>query len=127
MKLTITESQLQKACVTWFRIQYPNLRQRLFAIPNGGSRALITGKNGKKFSLEAIRMKAEGMLPGVPDMLLAVPKYPHGGLFLEMKSETGRLSPEQKAMIAELSAGYKVDVCWSLEEFQKAVNNYLNS
>ena len=37
------ESQLQKSCVMWFRLQYPRLRYLLFAVPNGGARSAVTG------------------------------------------------------------------------------------
>ena len=30
------ESQLQRICVKWFRLQYPELAVLLFAVPNGG-------------------------------------------------------------------------------------------
>jgi len=30
------ESQIQKDCVTWFRLQYPKIGRLLFAVPNGG-------------------------------------------------------------------------------------------
>lgn len=45
------ESQIQKDCVTWFRLQYPKIGRLLFAVPNGGAR------NAK----EAAIMKGEGL------------------------------------------------------------------
>lgn len=40
--LKISEDQLQRQCVKWFRMQYPKLEKRLFAIPNGGKRDVVT-------------------------------------------------------------------------------------
>ena len=34
----LTESQIQKECVAWFRRTYPNIEQLFFAVPNGGAR-----------------------------------------------------------------------------------------
>ena len=34
------ESQLQRICVKWFRLQYPELAILLFAVPNGGYASL---------------------------------------------------------------------------------------
>lgn len=56
-----------------------------FAVPNGGKRHVIT----------AVKLKAEGVRPGVPDLCFILP----GGRFagLELKSEKGILSEHQKA------------------------------
>jgi hypothetical protein len=125
MQLVQSESDIQRSCITWFRMQYPKLHLRLFAIPNGGSRAIKISERGQRYSPEAQRMKAEGMLPGVPDLFLAIPKLHYGGLFIEMKSESGRLRPDQQTMIQELGTCYRVEVCRRLEEFQKTVDDYL--
>lgn len=119
------EHRIQQACVNWFRYQYPKLSRLLFAIPNGGYRHGRTG----------VIMKAEGVVRGVPDLMLAVVTYADDGdifiecpgLFIEMKSATGSLSPDQKQMIELLqSQGYRVEVCRSLDDFMKIVNDYLN-
>jgi hypothetical protein len=115
-KRTNDESRLQKACVKWFRTQYP--KHILFAIPNGGSRGKIEG---------AI-LKAEGVLAGVPDLFLAVPNEAehYSGLFLEMKTEDGVLSANQKAIMPQLKdAGYKVVICRSFDAFKSAIHDYL--
>lgn len=117
--MTQHEHYLQVACVRWFRMQYPKYAKLLFAIPNGGKRHLKT----------AIAMKAEGAQKGVPDLMLAVPKvndYPlYFGLFIEMKSATGRLSPEQKAYLVALQIqGYKTAVCKSFDQFKQTIEEY---
>ena len=57
------EHRIQTACVRWFRLKYPHLFARLFAVPNGGRRDGITGA----------RLKEEGVLAGVADLILLVP------------------------------------------------------
>ena len=76
------EHRLQCACVRWFRYQYPHHVSLLFAVPNGGRRDAVTGA----------RLKAEGVVAGVADLLLFVPTKQHHALCIEMKTATGRQS-----------------------------------
>ena len=123
------EHNIQAACVRWFNLQWPQYRGLLFAIPNGGARSKAT----------AAKLKAEGVVPGVADLILLVPKTDlvnvngsvgilprYNALCVEMKTEKGRLSPEQKEWQAKVeSHGYKYAVCHSLDEFIAVVNGYL--
>lgn len=111
------ESDLQTACVRWFRLQYPSLALCLFAVPNGGSRNLY----------EAARMKAEGVTAGVADLILLIPGGGHGSLCIEMKSAVGRQRPEQKAWQQAVEAvGNRYVVCRSFDEFRAVVDDYLS-
>ena len=74
------EHQLQCACVRWFRYAHADLSPLLFAVPNGGRRDHITGA----------RLKAEGVVAGVADLLLLVPSQQHHALCIEMKTAKGR-------------------------------------
>lgn len=113
-----TESGMQRRCVSWFRSAYPGSASLLFAIPNGGGRSKREGGI----------LKAEGVLKGVPDLFLALPKGTIHGFFIEMKrGNQGRISPEQAHMIERLSSkGYKVEVIRSEEGFKDAINNYMD-
>lgn len=72
------------------------------------------------------KMKREGARPGFPDISLPVPRQGFHGLFIEMKSKTGRLSPDQKVVFALLKEeGNQVVVCRSWEEATKALTEYL--
>lgn len=112
------EHRIQCACVTWFRYQYPQLRHRLFAVPNGGWREKAT----------AAKMKAEGVLAGVADLILLKPSSRWGALLIEMKTETGRQSPKQKEWQTDLCSSdeYKYVVCRNYEDFVREVTNYLS-
>ena len=56
-------------------------------------------------------MKAEGVLAGIPDLMIARAAQGFYGLFVEMKTLTGSASKEQKAVIAKLQAeGYRCEV-----------------
>lgn len=112
------EHRIQCACVRWFRFQHPSLAQCLFAVPNGGRRDRVTGA----------KLKAEGVIPGVADLLLLVQRGPFGGLCIEMKTHKGYQSPEQKQWqkIVE-GQGYRYAVCRSLDDFIRIITDYLNS
>lgn len=110
------ESELQRQCVTWFRLQYPKLARLLFAVPNGGARNAVTG---------AI-LKAEGVVPGVADLLLLVPRNGYHGLAIEMKTRTGRQSDSQREWQQEVEAqGYRYVVCRSFDDFRNEVDAYI--
>lgn len=100
-----TEHQIQAAFVTWTRHavhRHPWLGLG-FAVPNGGHRSkAVAGK-----------LKAEGVLPGVPDWLLPVPAGPYCGLAIEFKRPgEGALSREQKELLPLFrAAGFDVHVC----------------
>jgi hypothetical protein len=50
----------------------------------------------------------------------------HHALFIEMKTEKGKLSDTQKIVHAQLiNAGYCVKVCRSFEEFTITIKTYL--
>lgn len=112
----LSESQIQHDCLTWFRLQYPNLALLLFAVPNGGRRDKKTGA----------RMKYEGVLKGVSDLILLIPKKGYASLCIEMKTPKGIQSEEQRKWQREAErCRNRYVVCRSIEEFMKAVNEYL--
>tara|TARA_B100000408_G_scaffold117945_1_gene96244 strand:+ start:7359 stop:7715 length:357 start_codon:yes stop_codon:yes gene_type:complete len=96
-----SEHAEQVTLVNWFRTTYPNVR--IIAIPNGGFRDHNTAK----------KLKAEGVLPGVPDLFI-----PEWNLWVEMKRQKGgRLSAEQKDWIQYLDAcNYAVIVGYGFED-----------
>jgi len=110
------EHDLQVQCVRWFNLQYPNIK--IWATPSGGKRDLVT----------ASRLKAEGVIRGVPDLSILAARHGKHMMWVEMKNgKKGRVSPEQKEMIDTLNnEGHHAVVCRTFEEFVKEVNEYLN-
>jgi hypothetical protein len=71
-------------------------------------------------------LKAEGAMPGMPDLMICMASAGHHALFIEMKTEKGKLSDMQKIVHAQLiNAGYCVKVCRSFEEFTQTIKTYL--
>ena len=97
---TKTEHEHQREFVSWFRQSYPTVR--IFAIPNGGKRS----------PSEALRLKVEGVSAGVPDLFI-----PEWMIWIEFKTETGRVSTEQKEWILYLiDSGYKCLVAYGVDD-----------
>lgn len=114
------ESRIQQMCVGWFRMQYPQIANLLFSVPNGGSRILR----------EAVTLKKEGVVAGVSDLILLFPSMDYHGLCIEMKTDekTSRQSKSQKEwqQLVE-SAGYKYIICRNFDDFESEIKIYLES
>lgn len=97
-------------------MQHQGIGPMLFAVPNGGRRDKVSGA----------RLKAEGVVAGVSDLILLVARHGYHGLLIEMKTEKGRQSQQQRhwQKLAE-KQGYRYVVIRSIEEFIEEVNGYL--
>lgn len=120
------ESELQRNCFKLFRYQYPQFRMLYFSIPNEGVRSKGT----------AGIMKSQGLTSGVFDTFLAVPKYypsnleevSFHGLFIEFKHGKNKLTDNQiEFQKAAREQGYQTAVVYTLDEFIKTINQYLNT
>ncbi|MGE0630938.1 MAG: VRR-NUC domain-containing protein [Pseudobdellovibrionaceae bacterium] len=106
------EDSLQRACVTWFKLQYP--LSLIWATPNGGHR----------HPLEAAKFKMTGVLAGVPDLFIAEPKGKFHGMFVELKCTT-KPTPAQMELIGKLhDRNYCTAICYSFDEFTMNVKKY---
>ena len=100
-------------------MKYPKLKGRLFAVPNGGRRDAVT----------AAKLKAEGVIAGIADLILLKSNRDYGALLIEMKTPVGRQSDSQKEwqkIICE-NGEYKYVVCRSLDDFIREVDSYLKN
>lgn len=118
--MSALESAEQKSLVRWFGLQYPKLT--MFAIPNG---AHLAG-DARQRAIKMTNMKAEGLVPGVSDLFLMLPKGDKGGLFIEMKATKGTVSDAQQDFINEaIAAGYEAKVCFGFDDAKSAIESYL--
>ena len=107
----MTEDQLQSQCVQFARNYYDCL---IFSIPNGA----YTGAK------EASKLKATGLLSGVPDLQLIYTSNQNNGtvIFIELKTPTGKLSPHQVLVHSKL-AQYNIPVYTirTIQEFKELI------
>lgn len=116
-KAAASEHVLQTTCVRWFRYEYPDYI--IISIPNGAKRSLYE----RRIALQ------EGLTAGIPDLFIPHPAGTYNGLWIEMKNgKAGRLSDSQKVMITRLrNENYAVEVCHTLDEFVKVVEDYTHA
>jgi len=118
-KVRHPEAISQRSVILWWAYSHKVLgipEHLLFSVPNGGYR----------HPFEAKLLREEGMRSGVADLILLVPRGIYHGMALEMKSQEGRLSPEQKEWAAAAtSQGYLCVVAYSTEEAIKFLTDYL--
>ncbi len=90
----------------------------MHAIPNGGHRNKVT----------AAKLKAEGVKAGVPDVFLPVPRGQWHGLYIEMKTPTGRVRKNQKQWLRRLHGqGYQVAVCRNWYAAKTLITDYMEN
>ena len=113
-----SEHDEQVAVFQWAKTnegRWPELRW-MFAIPNGGARATLT----------AIKLKAEGVKSGVPDIFLPAPRNGCPGLWIELKVGKNKATENQTAWMAGLiECGYAVALCYGAEEAIRTITSYL--
>jgi len=79
----------------------------IYAVPNGGYRK----------PSEAVRLKAEGVKAGIPDINIDVPRRGFHGARIEMKKTDGKVSEDQERIHKLLrEQGYYTVVCYSARE-----------
>lgn len=115
------ESAQQQQVIEWSKwaykanpVRYPNLD------------LLHCSLNGVKLTkTQAGIAKGQGMLSGVPDLFLPVPQQNYHGLYIEMKSEKGRLTENQEWFLSKTEGlGYKAAVCYSANEAIAVIEEY---
>lgn len=113
-RLPGSESDLQKVCAEY--LDY--LKVLYFHPPNGGLRNLK----------EAARFKAEGVKPGVSDLVILEPRADRHGLMVELKVGKNTLSDYQVEYLrACWRRGYAVAVCYTFDAFKAVVDRYLKN
>ena len=114
----MSEHDEQVALFHWAKVQegrWPELRL-LHAIPNGG----------KRHQSVAVKLKAEGVKAGVPDICLPVARGGFHGLYIELKHGKNDATPLQAEWLEGLWAqGYCALLAWEYEGAQSLIVDYL--
>jgi hypothetical protein len=88
-----------------------------FHCPNGGSRNIM----------EAAKMKAMGVKPGIPDVLILELRQNKYGLALELKVGKNKLSEHQEAMRKRFIAhNWAIYTVYSLDHAISIIDNYFS-
>ena len=115
-----TEHHEQVQFIKWAEMmapRYPELND-FYAVPNGGDRNVRVAR----------KLKAEGVKPGVPDLVLPVPIGGYIGLYLELKRiKGGTLQNDQKKWLTRLQElGHCTCVCKGFAEALSTTQAYLS-
>ena len=99
-------------------VKYCTLKKiPIFHIPNGSYKS-VTAR---------IKAKQEGLVSGIPDLMIPVANKDYHGLFIEMKRiKNSKVSVHQKQWIDLLNKqGYKAIVCYGNKEAIQEIENYI--
>ena len=107
------ESVIQKVVVNWLRRNYPDV---LFTCAPAVAKSARQGRENKLM----------GYCKGWPDLTFAEPRHGYPGLYVELKTATGKIQPEQEIILERLrSRGYKTVICRSDVEAISTIKEYL--
>ncbi len=110
------EHEIQKAYFKWASLQKIPGLELLHANANGGHRHLLT----------AVKLKAEGVKSGVPDVYLPAPRGGFCGLAIEFKAPGQNPSKEQRERMNLMQLeGWCVAMCWDWQAAARTTLGYL--
>src|SRR5678809_800056 len=117
-RLVPSEDEEQSTLISWAKAslkRYPEL-VLLYAVANGGYRSKLT----------AGKLKAQGVTPGISDLVLPVARRGAHALYLELKALDGHPSEAQLWFAREASQeGNVVAFCWGWEMARDTLLWYL--
>ena len=109
------EQRKQRAIVKYIKLAYPNT---LFTATMGGVKLNSWSQRNA--------LKATGYLKGVADLLIFESKESYKGLFIEVKTDKGRMTTEQKQFQTNaLARGYLCICCKGFDETKNIIDEYL--
>lgn len=113
------EMRLQAKCFQMAWNDFPVTRRLLFHVANELD---FSGDNGRKGALR----RSEGIVRGVSDLILLIPRGKYHGLMIEMKTETGSQSEYQMLWQGLVEAqGYRYEVIRNQDDFRALLVEYL--
>lgn len=102
--------------VAWFEEEFPELAEDFHHFANERRCSVMEGR----------KLKRMGVRKGVLDFFLAVPSSGYHGLWVELKVNKGKLTPEQIAFIERKNArGYLALAVWGHDAAKEAILCYL--
>jgi hypothetical protein len=122
MKKKPSEDRIQSDFVVWLWNSFPKIRRCWYHIPNGGLRS----------AKEAVKLRAMGVVPGIPDIHIAIPGNGYNSLYIEFKepdanNNTDHYRNQLKVHECLKAVGNNVVICISEEEAKTALYNHLKN
>ena len=117
--LTLKEDIELEMLYKWFKYQYPQYLYSYFHVKNES-----TAKHGGHRKDNANK----GMLKGVHDVILLVPRGAYGFLTLEMKRSDHKSNVSQEQINFSIASTENMGMsgfCWGFEAGKKFINEYL--
>jgi len=110
----LSEESIQRLVIQWVRI-HPDIKNLVIHFANEGKRSPRCGK----------ALKDIGLRPGVADLFIPMAKHGFHGLWIELKTLKGILSPVQKSFLEDMEQqGYCTHVCRSVDDTIKMIEWY---
>lgn len=111
------ESNEQIAAMDWLRLQYPHVAEHTLHI----------GNERKSSPYAGYIMKRMGVLKGASDLFIAWPREPYHGLFIELKSKSGKPTVSQLEFMNRMrKVGYHTAICYGAQEVIATITEYLS-
>ena len=103
--------------MNWISYNYPEIYEDTYHFANERRCSIQQG----------LLLKKMGVKSGVSDLFIAVPRNGYAGLWIELKSETGKLAKNQSDFISRmLKRGYHAVCVWSLDSAKYEFKQYIS-
>lgn len=119
------ESALQASC--YKLAKYLPGDPIVFHVANERRTNVIMTSTGRKISPAGSALKAQGVVAGIPDLVIASARGPFHGLVVELKVKGGRLSPEQRRQLWRFDReGWMTALVWNIDGMREVLDIYVN-
>ncbi len=117
--MTLRPEQIEHInTVNWFNHTYPELEPDFHHFANERRCSIQEGRT----------LKRMGVKRGVADFFLAVPNGEYHGLWIELKVNKGKLTPEQQEFIKRKNEkGYLALSVWGSDSAKEIIKSYLST
>ena len=111
----MNEEKLQESLVIYIQLKYKGVRY-----------CASLGGQYQKYPSQRRKAKATGYVKGFPDLQILEGRKNYHGLFIELKTKTGRITKDQQQWLDDLNdRGYYAICCKGLDRAMQIIDWYL--